>query len=259
MPAPLPVVLPRTLQFVRHGESAANVARMQALVAGLPAVDLATRDPDVPLSPRGERQAIALGRWFAERPEAERPTVVVASPYVRARRTAEFIVEAGGTARGEAFGADDIVLDERWREKELGLFHSLMRSGVAERHPEQDALRALLGPFYYRPPNGESGTDVVLRVRAALADVAREHAGERVMVVCHQVVILSVRYVLERLTEQGLHEVWASGDLGNCSVTSYAPDPATGRLALRSYNVTVPVEVEGGALTLEPPHATGPA
>ena len=56
----------------------------------------------VPLSPHGERQAIALGRWFAARPEGERPTAVVASPYLRARRTAELIVEAGGAAGGAA-------------------------------------------------------------------------------------------------------------------------------------------------------------
>jgi broad specificity phosphatase PhoE len=253
------VPLPHTLQFVRHGESAANVARLAAFAAGHASVELSIRDPDVPLSPHGERQAIALGRWLAAQPEAERPTVVVASPYVRARRTAELLVEAGGAARGAAFGPDDILLDERWREKELGFFHSLMRKGVAERYPEQDALRELLGPFYYRPPNGESGTDVVQRVRAALADVAREHAGERVMVVCHQVVILSVRYVLERLTERGLHEVWQSGDLANCSVTTYRPDLAAGRLALTGYNFTVPIEEEGATVTAEPPHATGPA
>jgi len=132
----MPCALPR-----RHGESAANVARDAAFAAALPEIALEVRDVDVPLSARGQRQAIALGRWYAARPEAERPTVVVASPYVRARRTAELIIEAGGTARGTAFGAHDLLLDERWREKELGFFHSLMRKGVAERYPEQDALR----------------------------------------------------------------------------------------------------------------------
>ena len=79
------------------------------------------------------------------------------------------------------------------------------------------------------------------------------------MVVCHQVVILSVRYVIERLTERGLHEVWQSGDLGNCSVTTYRPDAATRRLALHAYNFTVPVAEGGATGTTEPAHATGPA
>ena len=249
--------LPAALWLVRHGESAANVARHAALAAQSPEVDLAIRDADVPLSARGEAQARALGRWLAGRPEAERPTVVLSSPYARARRTAELLVEAGATARGAAFGADDLILDERWRERELGLFYTLMRRGVDQRHPEQAALREQLGPFYYRPPNGESGADVAFRVRAALADLAHEHAGERVLVACHQVVILCARYVLERLTEADLHVLWHQ-ELANCSVTTYRPD-TDGRLGFRGTNFTVPVEDEGAPVTHEPPHAPAPA
>jgi broad specificity phosphatase PhoE len=52
---------PDTLWIVRHGESAGNVARQEAVAAGLPVIDLPFRDVDVPLSPRGEEQAVALG------------------------------------------------------------------------------------------------------------------------------------------------------------------------------------------------------
>jgi broad specificity phosphatase PhoE len=83
-----------------------------------------------------------------------------------------------------------------------GLFHDLMRAGVQRRHPEQWALREHLGMFWYRPPNGESGADVATRVRAALDAVAERFAGERVLVVCHQVTILCARYVLEGLTSR---------------------------------------------------------
>ena len=249
MPAS-PAPIPAALLLVRHGESVANVARQAALASARAEIDLALRDPDVPLSPRGERQAIALGRWFAERPAGERPTVVVASPYVRARRTAELFVEAGGMAApGVA-----LHLDERWREKELGIFHDLTRHGVEERHPEQWALRQRQGAFWYRPPNGESGADVAFRVRAALDAVAREHAGERVLVVAHQIAILCARYVLERLTEERLMAAWRAYDLANCSVTSYAPDAATGRLALVRYNATAPMVEEGATVTTEPAH-----
>jgi broad specificity phosphatase PhoE len=250
MPAAPPA--PATLWLVRHGESVANVARNAALAAGAPEIDLALSDLEVPLSPLGERQATALGRWFGERPAAERPTVVVASPYARARRTAELVVAGLGDL------AAPIVLDERWREKELGLFYTLTANGVAQRHPEQWALRQQLGHFYYRPPNGESGADVAFRVRAALDAVAREYAGERVLVVCHQIVILCARYVLDRLDEEGLARLWRQYDLANCSVTTYRPD-ATGRLALAGYNFTVPLIEEGASVTTEPAHATRPA
>jgi broad specificity phosphatase PhoE len=243
---------PATLWLVRHGESAANVARNAALATRADEIGLDVADADIPLSPLGERQATALGRWFAERPEGERPTVVLASPYERARGTATRIVEAGGAAPAVVAPAQ-VACDERWREKELGLFHTLTRWGVEARYPEQWALRQRVGPFYYRPPNGESGADVAFRVRSALEAVAQAHPGERVLVVCHQIVILSARYVLDGLTVEQLGALWRQYDLANCSVTTYRPD-AAGRLALVQYNFTVPLVDEGAPVTHEPVH-----
>lgn len=240
MPAPPPAAL----WFVRHGESAANVARNAAYAARAEEVEVRERDADVPLSALGERQADALGHWWAARPAEERPTVVLASPYVRARRTAERVVAAGAAMPNGDGAAPEILLDERWREKELGLFFRVTHHAISRRHPEQWALRQEQDVFYYRPPNGESGADVAQRVRAALGDAARDYAGERVLVVCHQVTILAVRYVLERMTEDALMRAWRAYDLANCSVTEYRPG-AGGRLALARLNFTVPV-AEGG-------------
>ena len=87
---------PDILWIVRHGESAGNVARDAASVAGRPEIDIAQRDMDVPLSPLGERQAAALGRWFAGLPPDARPQVILSSPYVRARHTAEMVRATAG-------------------------------------------------------------------------------------------------------------------------------------------------------------------
>ena len=65
---------PQGLWVVRHGESAGNVARDLAEAAQLEHIDIAERDMDVPLSPLGERQAIALGAWLRE--QDYRPAVV---------------------------------------------------------------------------------------------------------------------------------------------------------------------------------------
>ena len=86
---------PQRLWIVRHGQSAGNVARDAAEVSGLGSIDIADRDMDVPLSALGEQQARALGRWIGEMPSAMRPNVVLCSPYVRARTTAELVVDAG--------------------------------------------------------------------------------------------------------------------------------------------------------------------
>src|SRR3954452_23659247 len=74
---------PARLELVRHGESAGNVANDQANAQGLNRLDLATRDMDVPLSPLGEEQARSLGRWLADVPPDQRPTIVLSSPYRR--------------------------------------------------------------------------------------------------------------------------------------------------------------------------------
>ena len=71
---------PDVLWIVRHGQSAGNVAREEAERARVPLIDIATRDMDTPLSPLGEQQAAALGRWFGAMPAAMQPTVVLCSP-----------------------------------------------------------------------------------------------------------------------------------------------------------------------------------
>jgi len=248
--ARMPKSHPSMLWLVRHGESLANVVRTEAMRGDAHEIDLTQRDVDVPLSARGERQASALGRWFAEQPPEQRPTVVVASPYVRAVRTAERIAAAGGTVAGEAFVPGELVFDERVREKELGLFYRLTRAGIEARYPEHWALRLQLGRFWFRPPGGESWADVALRLRAALDDICREYAGERVLVVCHQVVVLCARYVIERMTEREIVQVARNHDVANCSVTSYRGSP--GGLMLDRFNFTAPLELEGATVTAEP-------
>jgi broad specificity phosphatase PhoE len=79
---------PAKLWILRHGQSAGNVARDAAHEAGKSVIDLAVRDVDIPLSPLGERQAAALGHWFAALGEANKPEIVLSSPYLRARQTA---------------------------------------------------------------------------------------------------------------------------------------------------------------------------
>ena len=127
--------------IVRHGQSAGNVARDAATSAGLDMIDLNVRDVDVPLSDLGVQQAQALGRWFASLPENERPEVVLASPYVRARQTAKAICEANGVAEQ----ARKPIVDDRLREREFGLWDRLPTAGVREKFPEQAEQRTLLG------------------------------------------------------------------------------------------------------------------
>jgi len=242
---------PDVIWIVRHGESAGNVASAEAKAAGLPMVQIALRDVDVPLSPLGERQAGALGQWFAAMPPEERPTVVLASPYLRARKTAELVRHAGGTEDPE----EEIIVDERLREREFGILDRLTPLGIQQRFPEQAEHRRLLGKFYHRPPGGESWTDVILRLRSALDTVSLHYAGERVLVVCHQVIVLCLRYLVECMTEEQILAVDRATEIANCAVTSYVFDPSLGKqgkLDLRLFNFVAPLEEQGAPVTAEP-------
>ncbi len=247
---------PSRLWIVRHGESAGNVARDAAMRAGTARIDIAGRDVDVPLSALGERQADAVGRWFAAIPEADRPEAVLTSPYARAQRTAARIREAGGLTAD----ATDAVVDERLREKEFGVLDRLTTRGIEQLYPEQAEARRLLGKFYFRPPAGESWCDVILRLRSALDTISLHHGGRRVLIVGHQVVVLCMRYLIETLTEKEILDIDAEGDVANCSVTEYEFDPThgvDGRPVLQRYNFVAPMEAAGAPVTSAPDASTG--
>lgn len=206
---------PRTLWLVRHAESAGNVANAAALAGGLPELDLAHRDMDVPLSDRGMAQARALGAWIDGLDEV--PEVIWSSPYLRALDTARLALETSGKHV-------PIVADERLREREFGVLDRLTKVGIEARHPEQAAARAFLGKFYHRPPGGESWADVVARVRSVLTSLRLDHAGERVCIVAHQAVITLCRYVLEGLDEAEVLALDKAEDIANTAVTTYHGD-----------------------------------
>ncbi|WP_162580383.1 histidine phosphatase family protein [Variovorax sp. PBS-H4] len=208
---------PQTLWIARHGQSAGNVARDAAEAGGLPLIELAWRDIDVPLSDLGIEQSIALGSWFAKLPAQEKPEVILCSPYVRARTTAELVAEHGGLS------GDTIKLrvDERLREKEFGILDRLTKFGIRQKHPELDAQRLHVGKFYFRPPGGESWCDVILRLRSLLEMATREYAGQRVLVVAHQVIVNCLRYLIEHLDEKQILDIDRQGDVPNCAITSY--------------------------------------
>jgi 2,3-bisphosphoglycerate-dependent phosphoglycerate mutase len=249
-------IWPDLLYLVRHGESAGNVAREAALKAGEAMIDIDVRDVDVPLSELGERQSVALGKWFGALPEEKRPNIVLTSPYLRARHTAELIVANAGLA-ADSFS---LIVDERFREKEFGILDRLTAVGIREHYPDQAEFRRLLGKFFHRPPGGESWCDVILRLRSATEMISRQYCGERVLVVCHAVVVLCMRYILEHMTEAELLAIDKKTEIANCSVTSYEHDDKLGprgSLRLTSYNFVAPLEEAGTAVTAEPDASVG--
>jgi broad specificity phosphatase PhoE len=237
---------PHTLWIVRHGQSAGNVARDAAEAAGHPVIDIAERDIDTPLSELGRRQARALGHWFGELPVKGRPEVVLCSPYVRARETAHLLLDSAGIREDSV----RVRFDERLREKEFGILDRLTVFGIRQKYPELSEQRAHVGKFYFRPPGGESWCDVILRLRSLLEMMTREHCGQRVLVVGHQVIVNCMRYLIECMDEAEVLAIDKRADVPNCGVTSYEYEPHGDSLRADLVNFVAPLRQAGAPVTV---------
>ena len=243
---------PQRLSLVRHGQSAGNVARDAAEAAGLELIDIATRDADTPLSELGERQAAALGAWFAGRPESERPDCVFTSPFVRSQQTCRAISDAIGIPVAK------VRVDERLREKEFGILDRFTKHGIEQKFPELAAQRALVGKFYFRPPGGESWCDVVLRLRSVIEVLRRDSAQRRVLVVSHQVIVNCFRYLLEDLDEARILALDRGADVPNCGLTEYTASADGAQMVLVGANMTHPLESMATPVTVSKDQPAGP-
>lgn len=199
----------RDLWLVRHGESVGNLAATGAESEGVDLIPIAIRDADVPLSMTGRQQAEALATWVGQHRSALE--VFWVSPYVRARETLAI-------ALGQDGPPAIVAVDERLRDRELGILDLLTSHGVERLHPEEGERRRHLGKFYHRPPGGESWADVALRLRSFLRDV-QDSPGETAMVVAHDAVVMLFLYLLLPLDEAQLLEFAASRTVLNASVT----------------------------------------
>jgi broad specificity phosphatase PhoE len=221
------------LWLIRHGESLANRAATAAEQAGLELVSVDLRDADVPLSPTGEEQARALGAWLADLPDDEKPDAAWSSSYLRARQTVSIALDTAGSDVA-------VRVDERLRDKELGVLDLLTSHGVETRFPEEALRKRWLGKFYYRPPGGESWADLALRVRSLLVDL---EAG-------HDAIVMTFIYVCLGLSERELLEFAQTHTVANASVTRLVREGDTGPWTLEAFSLAEHLVAAGAPVTL---------
>ena len=232
--------------LVRHGQSQGNVAAERAAAEHLAKIDVPARDADVELSDLGIEQARAMGQWLAKLPDDQRPDLLWTSPFRRARQTAE---EATGVA-----GMDlPTHVDERLRDRDMGITDMLTSDGIQAKYPEETERRAWLGKFYYRPPGGESWADVALRVRGVLTDVATLAEGKTVLVTAHDVVNLLFCYVAENMDEAQVLDRSKNNGLKNAAICRLHRDPEspTG-WTVDDYNIDEHLVAAGITVTDQP-------
>lgn len=228
------------LILVRHGESMGNVANAVALGARAEVIEVERRDADVPLSTVGVEQARALGASMAswEQP----PESVWCSPYTRALQTAQTALQYAGSSL-------PLRVDERLRDRELGVLDLLTSYGVEARFPTEAVRRRWLGKFYYRPPGGESWADVALRLRSVMRDVDTDDEGRRVLVVAHDAIVLLFRYVCEGLSEEQLLSITENAAVRNASITRLIRPTGSGLWTAAQFNVDEHLRESGTPVT----------
>lgn len=219
------------LVMVRHGESHRNVGKHAAQAAGEIEYGGGIRDMDVSLTARGQKQAQATGKHLGRKFRFDR---IFVSPYLRTIETLQLMTKLFDYRA-------EVTYEERVREKEFGILDGLTKTGIAKKYPDEMRRREREGKYYYRPPGGESYPDVALRIHSFLGTLARDCRKQSVLVVCHSVVVLMFRRLLERLTEKELLAIDRDPeqDVCNCSVTWYEFDPRFGRkgkMLLREFN-----------------------
>jgi 2,3-bisphosphoglycerate-dependent phosphoglycerate mutase len=244
----MPVV--SELILIRHGQSASNVAFPRADAEGLLDSGLSGRDTDVELTGLGAEQARAVGHWLAALPPDLRPEVVITSPYLRARETWRIAAEASGLD----FPAP--ATDDRLVDRLLGDLEMMTRAAIEKQFPDEEQRRADAGDYRYRPPRGEAFADIEVRLKSFLDDLNADHAGERVVVVAHDAVVLMMRAVIEGLSWDEVAEVQAAGGVRNASVTRF--DGRSGRLVLDRYNSVDHLRVEAAPAGAPPDQASPP-
>jgi 2,3-bisphosphoglycerate-dependent phosphoglycerate mutase len=147
------------LIIIRHGETVDNAARRaQGQLPGK-------------LNERGIAQAQATARRLQE----VAISAIYSSDSERAYHTARIIATATG---------NDIVLDERLRERHYGVFQGHLHADLEILYPDIMKKRRSWDPDY-AIPGGESARDIYRRVVACTEEVAERHPGETVVITTH--------------------------------------------------------------------------
>ena len=140
------------LYVARHGQTQWNVDNK---VCGV---------TDVPLTDVGLEQACRLAEEAARYPI----DVIIASPLLRARQTAETVAAALGLP---------VAVDERLHEQRYGIFEGKDRG--------DPAFLANTRQFVTRYPGGESMFDLAYRVYDLLHEIKVTYPDKNVLLVCH--------------------------------------------------------------------------
>ncbi|HYD93463.1 MAG TPA: histidine phosphatase family protein [Candidatus Paceibacterota bacterium] len=216
-------MMPRTLTWVRHGESEGNWARTLAEAGQAHAREadlMSVHTCERRLTEKGVEQAKRAGAWLRKHWDGNTASPedrqFIVSPYVRAIET------AGHLGLDGRWIQDTRVVERNWGtidshtyEQRIALFGEQLEDRKSE-------------AFFWRPADGETLQDVFNRIRAFLDTMRRKCTNKHVLVVCHGETMWAVRYLLEYWTPQKLADEMQTRNnqtrLINCRIVQYVRD-----------------------------------
>ena len=136
---------------------------------------------DLPLNDTGRLQAQELAR----KAEILQPELIISSPLLRARETAQAVSDRLGIP---------VVIDERLIEQDFGAFEG-------QYHKVPDYLENKR-QFAFRYPGGESAMDVAHRVYGFLEDLKIRYPQGKILLVCHRCICRIIRTYFEDMTNE---------------------------------------------------------
>lgn len=188
--------------FIRHGESTSNKEK-----------SMAGRTLDVDLSDKGCTQALTCGLSFQENNIFfDR---VYSSPSLRAKRTAELVLEASHQIWM-------LNLDERLYEKFYGPYEGASENEYApvkkiEEIENSGPQKSFVDKFHFKAhPDMESMADIHHRVLDFLFDISPQLKGKTILVATHNGVMKAL--FMADAFQKGFDVDYRSYDLGNCSL-----------------------------------------
>lgn len=190
----------RRVWLIRHGQSESN--------AGLP-----TNGPGAaPLTTRGREQAARIAEVFTAPPD-----LIVSSPFVRARQTAQATIERFPEVPYEEWPVEEFTF--------LGRLHG-PQTTAEQRRPFAESYWKRLDPAYVNGGDGESFHALITRVHALLDRLAGRPEDGLIAVFTHGLFLKAVIWSLftgvthpDVTAMRAFRRFNGTCDIPNCTVT----------------------------------------
>jgi len=173
------------IYLLRHCETANEEVNYPVLVG---------QEMSYTLSEKGKARARILARFFA----SKEVDAIYTSPLPRAVQTAAIIEAENEYAT--------ITVCSSLEEADVGEWEGLTYEQIS-RGDEANHAAFLKDPGTYGYPGGENYTDITIRAYQLIEQIARDHVGDRVVVISHKQVNRAVLACLMRLPLHRVREI----------------------------------------------------